>query len=141
DLLIADRLAAIVRQHGRDVYEDFDRQAAVLFQRGKDEQDPHLFEEVCREYPIARVVPEALLEVGSLYESSGRMAEASRAYKRLLTAAIDDEHRARAIWSMARVYEARKLFVAARDAYLDLLDRYPQVLLRRGDRCTSVAEV
>ena len=38
----------------------------------------------------------------------------------------DDERRARAIWSVARVYDAAKLYVAARDTYLELAARYPR---------------
>ncbi len=39
DLLVADRLAAIVRQHGRAAYEVFDKQAARLLERGRKERD------------------------------------------------------------------------------------------------------
>ena len=38
----------------------------------------------------------------------------------LLLIAPDDDHRALAIWRLAHVYEARKLFLSARDSYLDL---------------------
>ena len=132
DLLVADRLGAIVRGHGREAYEVFDRQATALYQRGKRERDPHVLLEVCRDYPVARVVPDAMEELGSVYEASGRLADAAHAYKRLLVLAGDDVRRARAIWSMARVYDARKLYVAARDAYLDLLARFPKVQLEPG---------
>jgi outer membrane protein assembly factor BamB/tetratricopeptide (TPR) repeat protein len=132
DLMVADRLEAIVRRHGRETYAAFDRQAADLLARGRRERDPHLVAEVCRDFPVAAVVPEALLELGRLNESDGRLAEAAHAYKRLLSAVDDDERRALAIWSMARVYEARKLYVSARDAYLDLVARYPKVSLEPG---------
>jgi cellulose synthase operon protein C len=138
DLMVADRLGAIVRRYGRESYERYDRQAAELLRRGKEERDPHVLAEVRRDYPVARVVPDALLELGALYESTGRLAEAAQAYKQLLAAAADDEGRARAIWSMARVYDARKLHVAARDAYLDLAARYPKSRLEPGGE--TVAE-
>ncbi len=141
DLLIADRLNSIVHDHGREVYEPYDRAAAGLFERGKQEKDPRVLDEVCRAYPQARVVPDALLELGSLYESSRRLAEAAHAYKRLLIAAPDDDGRALAIWRLAHVYEARKLFVAARDSYLDLQARFPKVHLREADREATVAEL
>ena len=86
-------------------------------------------------------MPDALLELGSLYESSRRLAEAAHAYKRLLIAAPDDDGRALAIWRLAHVYEARKLFVAARDSYLDLQARFPKVHLREADREATVAEL
>ena len=49
-----------------------------------------MLREVCRDYPVAIVVPDALEELGALYESSGRLAEAAHTYKRLLTLADDD---------------------------------------------------
>ena len=67
------------------VYEPYDREAARLFERGKKEKDPRVLDEVCRAYPVARVVPDALLELGSLYESARRLAEAAHTYKRLLS--------------------------------------------------------
>jgi outer membrane protein assembly factor BamB len=141
DLLIADRLGGIVRNHGRGVYESFDRQAAALYERGKAERDVHVLGEVCRDYPIAQVVPDALFELATLHESTGRLAEASQTYKRLLSLATDDEHRALAIWSLARVYHARKLFVSARDAYLDLQARYPRLRLDRAGLSMEVADL
>ena len=84
DLYIADRLKAIVHDHGREVYESYDREAARLFERGKEEKDARVLDEVCRGFPVARVVPDALLALGSLHESSRRLAEAAHAYKRLL---------------------------------------------------------
>jgi len=141
DLLIADRLGAIVRDHGRAAYEVFDRQALALYQRGKGERDPHVLLEVCRDYPVALVVPDAMEELGAVYETSGRLADAAHAYKRLLVLAGDETRRARAIWSMARVYDARKLYVAARDAYLDLLSRFPKVQLERGKGPTVAEQV
>ena len=132
DLMVADRLATIVGRHGRACYAAYDRQAAALLERGRKERDPHVLAEVCRDYPVATVVSDALGELGGLYEASGRLAEAAYTYKRLLAAAADDEHRALAIWSMARVYERRKLFVSARDAYVDLAARYPGLRLEPG---------
>ncbi len=132
DLMITDRLGAIVRRHGREAYDVFDRQAKELYERGKRARDPHVLGEVCRDYPVALVMPDALEELGAVYESSGRLSEAALTYKRLLALAEDDTRRARAIWSLARVYDARKLYVAARDAYLSLQTRFPKVRLDRG---------
>ncbi len=91
DLYIADRLKAIVHDHGRGVYESYDREAARLFERGKEEKDARVLDEVCRAFPVARVVPDALLALGSLYESSRRLTEAAHTYKRLLLVAPDDD--------------------------------------------------
>ena len=70
DLLIADRLTAIVRRGGRGVYAEFDRRARDLFERGRREQDPRLLEEVGRIYPVAEVVPDALLALGELHQQA-----------------------------------------------------------------------
>ena len=86
DLLIGDRLAAILRTGGRALYAEFDRQAPALLERGKTENDPRLLEEVEQSYPVARAVPEALLTLGALSERAQRPAEAAHAYKRLLAA-------------------------------------------------------
>jgi outer membrane protein assembly factor BamB/tetratricopeptide (TPR) repeat protein len=140
DLFIADRLATIVESHGRDVYSAYDREAVRLFERGKAESDPRLLDEVCRSFPVAQIIPDALLALGSVYESTRRLADATHAYKRLLQMARDDDLRAIAIWRLAHVYEARKLFLSARDSYLDLLARFPHVPLKGSDLSGTVAE-
>ena len=124
DLLIADRLGSLLRDKGRDLYADFDRAAAELLDRGRREKDPRLLEDVGRSYPTARVVPEAGIALGELYEELHRPGEAARAYKRLLAVAPDDSLRARALWGLARAYESQKLWVSARDAYLQTLTRF-----------------
>ena len=140
DLYIADRLNAIVSTHGRDVYESFDREAVRLFERGKEEKDPRLLDLVCRTFPVAKIVPDALVALGAHYESSRRWPDAAHAYKRLLSLSRDDEHRALALWRLAHVYEARKLLVSARDSYLDLLGRFPNVKLDGPGAQGTVAE-
>jgi len=129
DILIADRLAALLRDRGRELYADFDRAAAALFARGKAENDPRLLEDVGRTYPAARVVPDAWLALGLLYEDLRRPGDAARAYKRLMNCPADDEHRARALWGLARAYEAQKLWASAREAYLQAARRFAAVEL------------
>jgi cellulose synthase operon protein C len=127
DLLIADRLAAIVKANGRALYAKFDRDARTLLDRGKAADDPRQLEEVGRSYPVAEVVPDALLSLGRLYLAKKRPAEAARAYKRLLATAPDDGPRARALLGLARAYEEQKLWVPARDAYSQALARFPSI--------------
>jgi outer membrane protein assembly factor BamB/tetratricopeptide (TPR) repeat protein len=141
DLLIADRLSAIVREHGRGVYESSDREAARLFKRGKGEKDARLLELVCRTFPVATVVPDALLALGELLESSQRLTSAAHTYKRLILIAPDDDRRAQAIWRLAHVYEARKLFLAARDSYLELQARFPNIHLQGAGSGGTVASL
>jgi len=131
DLLIADRLSDIVKQRGRSIYGASDRNARDLYNRGRREQDPRLLEEVSRTFPVAEVVPEALLELGKIHQGAGRPAAATRAYKRLLTlGAVPDLDRARALWRLAHVYEAENYLVSARDAYLQIQTRYPRIKLQ-----------
>lgn len=128
DLFLADRLAEIVRERGREVYRESDRRARELLERGKRDHDPRALADAARLHPAAEVVPEALLTLGSLYEADDRPVEATAVYKRLLIlAAADDQARARALWRLARVYEARGYLVSARDAYLQLRARHPRV--------------
>ncbi len=124
DLLIADRIASLLRENGRGLYADFDRAAADLLARGKAEKDPGLLEDVGRSYPVAQVVPEALIELGAVYEARKRPGDSARVYKKLLSLAPDDPTRATALWGLARSYEAQKLWVSAREAYLQATRRF-----------------
>ena len=124
DLLVADRLAVALRDRGRGLYAEFDRAAADLLARGKAARDARLLEDVGRSYPVAIVVPEAWKALGELYEESGRAGDAARAYKRLLARAPDDPTKAKALLGLARAYEAQKLWVLARDAYVQAKKRY-----------------
>jgi outer membrane protein assembly factor BamB len=141
DLFITDRLHTIVHTHGRSVYASYDQEAAEMFERGKKEQDSRTLDLVCRRYPVAQIVPEALSELGSIYEASGRMIEATQVYKRLLSLASDDAGRARAVWRLARVYEARKLYLSARDTYRELLARFPHSHVPEADSGRDISEV
>ncbi len=141
DLLIADRLNAIVRVHGRDVYETYDRAAAEMLKRGKEAGDVRVLDDVGRTFPVARVVPDALVALGSLQESARHWSDAAHTYKKLLLAAPDEERRAQALWRLAHVYEARKLLLAARDSYLELAARFPNLKVQWLDSSATVAEL
>jgi outer membrane protein assembly factor BamB len=141
DLFITDRLQSIVRVSGRSIYAPYDQEAALMFERGKREHDARKLDLLCRRYPVAQIVPEAISELGAIYQASGKMSDATHAYKRLLALAGDDESRAVAIWRLAGVYESRKLYLSARDAYADLLARYPRARLRTEAGLKAVAEV
>ena len=129
DILIADRLAALLRERGPELYADFDRAAAALLARGRAEKDPRLLEDVGRSYPSAKVVPDAWLALAKLYEDLRRPGDSARAYKRLLGCSADDEGRARALWGLARAYEAQKLWASARETYLQAARRFASAKL------------
>ncbi len=138
DLLIVDRLNALLRDRGRDLYAEFDAAAVDLLARGKARQDPRLLEDLARNYPAAKVVPEATLTLATLYDKLGRPSDAARAYKRLLAGAGDDVTRARALWGLAGSFEAQKLWVPAREAYLQAATRAAELRVDgAGDRPLS----
>ncbi len=133
DLLIADRLGAIVRDHGRSAYAEYDRAAEGLLERGVRGRDAGLLADVGRSYPAARVVPDAWLALGRLHDASGRPQEATRAYRRLLAADAPDAARARALWGLARAYEAQRLWAPAREAYLAASARFGDLPIESQD--------
>ena len=141
DLLVADRLGVAIRDRGRDLYAEFDRAAADLLARGKAARDARLLEDVGRSYPVALVVPEAWRTLGELYEEAGRPGDAARAYKRLLARAPDDPTKAKALLGLARAYEAQKLWVLARDAYVQAKKRFGDETVDGLDAPRTLAQV
>ena len=125
DLLIADRLAGLIRERGRGVYDEFDRRAADLLERGRAEKDPRVLEEVGRSFPVALVAPRSLMNLGQLYEATQQPAGAAHAYKRYLAAvAPDDPSRLDALLGMARAYKEQRLWASSRDAYRQARSRF-----------------
>jgi outer membrane protein assembly factor BamB len=86
------------------------------------------------------VLPEALLALGRMRESSQQPAEASHAYKLLVAAAPDLASRARALLGLGRAYEAQRLWVPARDAYAQALARCGDVALDEAGKGIKVRE-
>ena len=140
DLLVADRLGGVLRDKGRELYADFDRAAADLLVRGRAQKDSRLLEDVGRSYPASKVVPDAWRALGELYEETRRPGDAARAYKRLLAASADDSTRAVALLGLARAYESQKLWVLARDAYLQARKRFGDQPLDTPGRPQTLAQ-
>lgn len=141
DLLIADRLAAIVRGEGRGAYAEFDRAAVALLDRGLKANDPRLIADVGRSFPAASVVPEAWLALGRHHDGQNQPREAARAYKRLLaTPEAGPSARARGLIGLARAFEARRLWAPAREAYLLAATRHGDEAVE-GESVAKVAEV
>lgn len=133
DLFVDDRLTDVVREGGRAAYAEYDRRARELYEKGRRDRDARLLAEAARAFPAAEVVPDALLALGETLEAEARPAEAASAYKRLLTLpTADDEARARALWRLARSYEAQGFLISARDAYLRLQSRFAGVRIAGG---------
>ena len=142
DLLIVDRLNSTLQEHGRDLYDQFDAEASDLLARGRSRQDPRLLEDLGRHYPAARVVPAALETLGDLYEKLNRPGDAARTFKRLLAGSTDDAGQARAYWGLGRSFEAQKLWVPAREAYLHAAAKGPMLNLEiEGKAGTILAEI
>src|SRR5262249_11014112 len=113
----------------------------ALWQRGREDQDPHLLEEVGRSFPVALVAPQALLSLGQLYQEKKRPADAARAFKRLVAEAPDDALRARALLGLARAYEAQRLWAPARAPYAQALARFPDPRLEEAGAGVTLASV
>jgi outer membrane protein assembly factor BamB/TolA-binding protein len=141
DLLIADRLGAILKRGGRELYAEFDARAEELLDRGQQDKDSHLLEEVGRSFPAARVAPRALLSLARLHEEQGRAVEAASTYKRLAAAAPAGAFHARALYGLARCFDSQKLWIPARDAYAEVLARYPDVRLDEDDAGTTLGSL
>jgi outer membrane protein assembly factor BamB len=137
ELLIADRLCALVREHGPSLYAPFDRKAETLLAEGLRREDARLLREVGQSYPASKVAPEALLALARLSESDGRHVEAASAYKRLLAISAGNPAdpdraqalQARALWGLAQAYESQGLLGAARDTFSRAEARFPAVEL------------
>lgn len=127
DLLVADRIAALIDAHGRGVYARYDAAARELLERGRERRDAKLLREVGRSYPVSEVAPEALLALGGLCEALGQPGEAASAYKRLLAVAPNEALRARALWGLAEVYESQGYLAPARDLFAQAQARFPDV--------------
>ena len=105
-----------------------DRQAATCSNGAQGENDPRLLEEVARSYPVAAGRARLAARPGPAARGRAeRPAEAAHAYKRLLAVAPDDARRGRALWGLARAYEAQRLWVPARDTYVQAQTRFADV--------------
>jgi outer membrane protein assembly factor BamB len=142
DLLVTDRLWSLVKEHGRAVYEPYDRRSRALLSQGLKERDPRLLDEVSRLYPVAEVVPDALLALGEMQQAAGRSLEAARSYKRLLAIVpLDDRSKARALWRLAHIYLEQNYLVLARDAYLRILASHAGLRLDEAGTDASLGEL
>ncbi|MGE3818402.1 MAG: PQQ-binding-like beta-propeller repeat protein [Isosphaeraceae bacterium] len=138
DLLIGDRLAEIVKAHGKSVYAEFDQEARSLLSAGKTEANAVKIEAVARLYPSSEVVSDSLLALARLHETEHRPQEAVRAFKRLLAFATTRTQKGIALLGMAQGYEAQELWVPSHEAYLRALAGYPDVTLGDPDRGDEV---
>ncbi len=124
DLLITDRLATVLREQGRAYYEPYEQAARRQIEAGIAEKSTRRLEQAARLYPVSEALPEAYLALATLHDAAGRPDEAAQSYRRLLAGAVNDEQRGRALWGLARSYEARKLWVPAREEYTRILSRF-----------------
>lgn len=138
DLLIGDRLEALLRRHGRALYGDYEADAERLLKRGRAEHDPRLLDEIGHQYPAARLVPDSLLELGTQLEGLQKPVDAARAYKRLLASPrAGDTHRAQALLGLGRTYEAQGYWIPARDVLARARSRHGELRLEAHGRTVS----
>jgi outer membrane protein assembly factor BamB len=90
---------------------------------------------------VSESVADALLALGELAEDQKRPTDAAHAYKRLLASASSDPTRARALLGLARAYEAQKLWVPARDTYVETMSRFGNVHLGPVDGDVRLASL
>ena len=94
DLLIADRLKSIVAPaRPRRLRSLSTRKRPGCSSAARKRKILGFSIELCRAYPEARVIPDALFELGLLHEQARRLADASHTYKRLQIVATDDDRR------------------------------------------------
>jgi outer membrane protein assembly factor BamB len=139
DLLIADRLAFVVREISRPAYAEFDRLAQNLLERGIKERDTRLLADVGRSYPVAKAVPEAYVALGQLYDSKKQPHEATRAYRQALSSDASDVIRGKVYLLLARAYEAQNLWQPAREAYGQIKSHYANQALDGGSKLGELA--
>ena len=134
DLLIADRLKKIVHDHGRGVYLAYDREGRRAVRARPERARPagcSMSSAALFRWPWS-----CPMRSWSWERSSKRPGGPARPPTR--TNACSCSPRATiaaplAFWRLAHVYEAMKLFVAARDTYLDLQARFPSIHLEGVD--------
>ena len=97
-----------------------------------------MLDEVCRAYPEARVVPDALLALGSLYEQARRLVRGQptptsvcKSSRRTTIAGF----RRSGGWRTST--RRRQLLVSARDSYLELLARFPKQSLAEDQAASA----
>lgn len=130
DLLIADKLGAIVRGREDKLYGPYEVRARDLLDRAVSAGDARAIEDVPRRFPITKAVPTAWKALGDLRMSEGRPREAALAYRRMLATARANPERAQALLAIADAYEASKLKRPARDAYARLAARFGSIELK-----------
>lgn len=132
DLLIAQRLGELIRDHGRGAYARFDAEAADLLAKARGAKDVRMLQEVERAYPAASVVPDALLALAGAWSEGGHPGEAAATLKRLLGGDPGPDRRAMALWELANAYEAQKNHGLAREALGRIVAELPDVRREPG---------
>lgn len=127
DLLVAERIADLIKEHGRGVYAAFDEQATEQLARIADhEDDPAALEETVARYPNAEVASQVLVRLAGLYQKERRPEQAARVYGRLLYDGDTNVRRSEVLFSLARVYEQQGLWARARDTWKQLAESFPE---------------
>lgn len=144
DRWIVARLADLIRDHGRKIYDSHDRLARELLAEAKGRSDVHALERLVMKFPVSDSVPAALRIWGDLTFQRGDYSAAISVYKQLLATStgVDPATRALALWRIGRAYESLGQLGPSREAYLLARERLgDQVLEELGPSISLRAAV
>ncbi len=121
DLVVEERLALLINEHGRQLYAEAEQRANALWDQAQAESTPRLLNEVRLRYPLAQVVVEAELSLGQLWLERGDTEDAAQVFARLLDRPLEASRRAEVLALLAKAYHLQGLTQTASQTYLSAL--------------------
>ncbi|HLN27374.1 MAG TPA: PQQ-binding-like beta-propeller repeat protein [Gemmataceae bacterium] len=119
-ILAAERIDALIRVHGREIYQSFEQEADGILAGAAADKRREVLGRLSREFPNALVTKHALLELGHLCEEAGQAGAAAHAFRSFLRLEKQGGGRSGAFAGLARAYELLHCWSKARDAWLQL---------------------
>jgi outer membrane protein assembly factor BamB len=121
------RLRHLLEEHGREVYERFDREAGRQLAMLGDTTDPDSLLEIARQYPFATAATEARLRAARRLIDDGRINEAVIQLRLAYQRAGDTDRREQIVGRLAALYEARGRADRARRWLRRVKRQYPEL--------------
>lgn len=138
--LAAGRIDALLAEHGRTLYDPFEREANGMLNGAVLARDPNALLRVAETFPNAHAAPQALLALGDLLVEQGKPLEAARrltaAYHRYLSL-VD---RPALVRKIADAYVAAGRRGQAWRWLTKGARQYPDALLEQGGRRVTFAD-